>query len=162
MNDIRQAAETAKNLGKQLKAIIQVGEFLENISDLDQRAREAEVATTKAIEARDQAQEQLQKVELQVLAAQGDLADAKEEAAKLKADAVIYRDTAQAEARSMAKQVVDAAKSKAKEIEAKILAADEAHQEQLANFAKEIEAEQVRLDGLKSEADALRARLLGE
>lgn len=95
---INQAADAAQNLAKSLRSIIQVGEVLEEILDLEQTRTEAINSTRVAVgerdlamAAQDQAEATLRAAEVEVAAARsralGIVATAEDEVAKFRQDA---------------------------------------------------------------------------
>ncbi len=66
ITNINEAAKKAINQGKQLKAVVEVGEFLEEIGNLEQLAVEAERHAKEAVEKRARDLEALQQVQDQL------------------------------------------------------------------------------------------------
>ncbi|HEY1385977.1 MAG TPA: hypothetical protein VGF43_20290, partial [Dongiaceae bacterium] len=83
MSELKQAAEKAVNLGKQLKAVIEVGEFLSSLADLDKLARDARAAADVAVKARNEAQADLENINRQRANSEAALQSLKDQAGKV-------------------------------------------------------------------------------
>lgn len=162
MTDFRQAAEKAMNLGKQLKAVVEVGEFLEGIADAEQLAREANEAAEAATKRRDEVSEALADEEMVLRAAVERVGKAKEEAEKVSRDAKAVAAVIVAEANGKADKIVKEATAQAEKAVAQARVAFDAHNERMAKLAQEETAVVARLGKLKAELLELHKRLLGE
>lgn len=140
VDTIRQAADKAVNLGRQLQAVIEVGEFLATVADLDNLKGEAQAAVAKAIAAAIDAKAQL-------AYAQADVKLALEEAA----EARDFRDKARVEADTYSAKIIAEAKDGADTL-VRVAMADIAEKQaeadaKLEAAAKEIEA---RAEGIRN------------
>jgi len=83
MISVKQAAEKAMNLGKQFQAVIDVGEVLNDIGDLEMATSEAASLKEKANIAREQAEESLEEANTELETALSDVKNAKKSAIKI-------------------------------------------------------------------------------
>ncbi len=112
----KQAAEKAMNLGKQLQAVIDVGDVLDRIGNLDTAVAEAKEATTRAESDRQDAEEKLNNVQEEVDQALKELQDSKDEAIKILADTNTARATLLAKARADKDETIESASNHAADL----------------------------------------------
>ena len=105
----KQAAEKCMNLGKQFQAVIDIGECLDRIGNLETAIAEAKVATTTADSDRFAAEAKRADVQEQVNQALKELQDSKNEAIKILADTNIARENLLAKARADRDETVQVA-----------------------------------------------------
>lgn len=115
MTEILSAAKKAINLGKQLEAVVEVGEFLEKVGALDLVADETAQRASDAVQAEIEAQKRLETTEGNLAIAQEKLQTTYDEReateAKTRADRQKGIDEAEAAARQAATEIIDVAKA---------------------------------------------------
>ncbi len=116
MTTAAQAAKLARELGKQLKAVIEVSDFLGEIGDLEQATSEAKRAVEKAQQQRTVAQEELDVLDAQVQAEKTSLADTKVEKQKLSQEMKQFAAQKVAAARTDATKIVAVATEEANKV----------------------------------------------
>lgn len=165
MGELNQAAELAKGLAKQLRAIIAVGEALGQIANLDSARAEAKEQRDTAVQARLMAMHDLEQMLVVIEDAKAELnqlhievADAKPKAEAIAADIVGKAKREAADYLSSQKGAVDAMVA-AETI--KFAAVKAAHEAELQKLSDDIDRLTVSRDTLASEIKALRDRLAG-
>jgi cell division septum initiation protein DivIVA len=113
MTDFRQMADKAINLGKQLKAVMEVGEFLDSIGDLEQVRREARAAADTALQAQNKARAAREEAETELNAWTEKLAAARTEAEAKVREAEMQAKSLAVRAQAEAEQLLAEAKAKA-------------------------------------------------
>jgi len=109
MTTVKQAAEKAINLGKQLQAIIDVGEVLDQIGNLEEAKREASDLKTQAEIDRFNAEVILKELNIEIVQAEQYLKQTKNEAVKTLDDVNIARSNLLGQARAESKDMVSVA-----------------------------------------------------
>lgn len=159
MTTVKQAAEKAINLGKQLQAIIDVGEVLDEIGNLEEAKREAADLKKQAETDRFDAEAVLKELNEKIVDAEKYLQHTKNEAIKTLDDVNKARNHLLAKAREERDKIVKAATDKANEI----TKTAETRVSELTNQAdvliKENESLQKSLENLRYEMKVLRERL---
>jgi len=159
MTTVKQAAEKAINLGKQLQAIIDVGEVLDQIGNLEEAKREASDLKKKAETDHFEAASALKILRDKVHDAEHYLQQTKNEAVKTLDDVNIARDnlfaTAKEEAQNIVKAATDGANIAIKQGEKDVKVLTDQREELL----KESEQLSVDLGVLRYEMGQLRQRL---
>lgn len=146
----REAVEAAKTFTRQFEAVAKIAKALENISSLENSTQEAEAAKVAADALAVQAQEQLDKVLVDVKAAQTALADAlaARDAAHVEATQVVEKAAAQGDS------IVFSAKQEAEFLvsntKARIDEEERVHAGQLAAINTEIAVAQAELDRINA------------
>jgi hypothetical protein len=88
---LRQAAEKAVNLGRQLKAVIEVGEYLQGVVNLESLATEAQKRADEAVAARTEAEAALRSIQDEHASASANLEAVKAEASTVAAKLTAMR-----------------------------------------------------------------------
>ncbi len=155
----KQAAEKCMNLGKQFQAVIDIGECLDRIGNLETAISEAKVATTTADSDRFAAEAKRTDVQEKVDQALKELQDAKNEAIKVLDDVNIARTRLTAQAREQANQIVATATKGANDSVKKGQDQVDILLVRRENLLKETEEISTSLDALRYEMRQLRERL---
>lgn len=159
MTTLRDAADSAKNLAKTYKAVLDVATVLSNIADIDGATAEAEARRDRArVEAED-ARQTL--ATLQGLAAEAE--HKRNEAEKVAASIVIEtREEAFrviGEARDTVGKMLAKAQATVDDVNAGAAEFQKEHDARLVIFAQEEAEAQARVNALKAELAALKQRL---
>ncbi len=155
----KQAAEKAMNLGKQLQAVIEVGEVLNEIGDIELATEKAKEDTCAAQTIHFDTEVALKAIQDQVNIANVDFERVKREAKDLNADSKARRDHMIGKAREEASKMVEEATRGANDLVAK--AKNDIHtlQNKRDALLKEITDSQQAVTNLENQMKALRERL---
>lgn len=163
---IQQAAEKAVNLARQLKAVIEVGEFLQGVVNLDQVAAEAKAKAEKAraetqgvIEEADKQHARLTNIKQAVADAEAVLSEVQAEAKVVARDAAEAAAAVKREAAAAAAEIRSNVAAHQRQVEDQIASAKRGHEQALAGYAKEQEAARDATTKLQAELAAVKARL---
>jgi hypothetical protein len=163
---IQQAAEKAANLGRQFKAVIEVGEFLQEVVSLEQLATEANAKAEKAtaetqgvIAEYDKQNARLSAVTQAVADAEAVLSEMRAEAKEVERGAAEAAAKVKAVAAAEAQQIRDTVANHQRKVEDQIASAKRQHEETLAVYAKEQSAAADATNKVKAELAAVKARL---
>ncbi len=157
--NIRQAADQAMNLGKQLQAVIDVGNTLNELGDLAQAHSEALARTQTAVTEQEKAESELVKVQASIEVGKLDLSRARSEVKKVLANATQQEANILALAREEKEKI-----RKLNEESCKVLVENtnqEVHslENYKSNLTKEVVEMKSALTTLKDQMKALRERL---
>ncbi len=156
---IQDAATKAINLGKQLKAVIDIGECLQELGSLEQAITEAKRHATEAKFKREEAEQELDKVVVELKTAKFALSQtqidiaAKEQEAERVAGATVRK--AQEDAAKLSKTAAVDASTMILNAELKV----KADQQVSEDLAKKISKQQAELDHARSQMTALKESL---
>ncbi len=159
MTTVKQAAEKAMNLGKQLQAIIDVGEVLDQIGNLEEAKQEAADLKKKAEADRFDAEVALKELNGEVAETNAYIKRTKAEAVKILADTNVARERILGTAREEKDSTIKASNKVAAEI---IKTAEDTVSELTAQsdkLSKENETLEKSLNNLRYEMKVLRERL---
>ncbi len=155
----KQAAEKALNLGKQLQAVIDVGEVLNEIGDLESARKNAEDQAQDAIDAAEQALDDLKAIQDSLSSAKADLAAAKAEAIKTRDEAIVAHDhmiaVARAERDNMIRKATDSSNALVERAKSEI----DGMENRRDGLLKEITDNQKAVTNLENQMRALKDRL---
>ncbi len=115
MTTAAQVAKQAQQLGKQLKAVIEVGDFLEELGNLEQAISEADHAKTVAVDQRAEAQNELVLTKAALVAEQANLQAAKNTSRQVIDDAKARSEQLLASARNTATETLNTVGAQANE-----------------------------------------------
>ena len=155
----KQAAEKALNLGKQLQAVIDVGQVLNEIGDLEIAAYKSKVDANIAHKDCNEAMEELQVVTDAVNLAQIDVAAAKAEAIKTRDEAIVAHDHMIAVARSTRDDMIKKATDSSNALVERAKSEIHGLQNKRDGLLKEITDAQVGVTNLENQMHALKERL---
>ena len=155
----KQAAEKCMNLGKQFQAVIDVGECLDQIGNLEVATQEAEAAIETAVGLRAVAEQELADTKSQGRTASAEVKAAKQEAITILTDVNMARDRLLAQARAERDKIVGAATSAANTSIAEAQAKVGVLSKQSAAFSTDIKQLTGDLENLRYEMQVLRDRL---
>ena len=113
--DLKQAAAKAQNLGKQLQSVIDVGNCLDELGNLELARKEALTGLEKAQAEYAAAQHDLQGIRGEITRAKAALTLSEEAAVKTLDDVNTARQTLLAQARAQGKEIVESATKSANE-----------------------------------------------
>lgn len=156
---IKQAAEKAINLGKQLQAIIDVGKVLDQIGDLENAKVEAERDTKSAILTKEKFLKELSNVEQKLVVAKTDFKNVQEKTKKYSEESIVRHNSLIAEGRKERDKLITVATQGANELIAKANQTVKSLQEKRDRLLKEITDAQVAVTNLENQMRALKDRL---
>ncbi len=156
---IKNAAEKAMHLGKQLQAVVEVGKVLDEIGDLDNARIEAERDAKEADTAMQHAFDELSQVQTQVLTEKTDFERLKKESKEHVAEATARHDNIIAEARKERDALLAAANHSSEQRVAKANQEVNALQDTKDRLLKEITDAQKSVTNLENQMKALKERL---
>ena len=161
MITVKQAAEKAMNLGKQFQAVIEVGECLDKIGNLETATQEAQAAIDAAVNERAVVEDTLSQTQVQLQKAQQNLSETKNKAITILDDVNISRDRLFAQAKAERDKSIQAATSEANKLTEVAAGAIQKLTTQHKNLLKEVEDVTHSLQNLRYEMRELRERLDG-
>lgn len=154
-----QASKEAQNLGKQLKSVIKVGNYLAELGSLEQALAEAEPATARAKKAQAEAEKQLAQTEDQLQIAADALVVIKQDAQVTERESVIAAEHLVADARKTATEIVDLAAAEADQLTVKMQARIKVLGQERDALAQDTKRLRVKSVNLRTEMTALKERL---
>ena len=156
---IKNAAEKAMHLGKQLQAVIEVGKVLDEIGDLENAKQEAERDTKQAESNRFDAEAELAKTKQAIVIAENDFKTIKLAAKDYKNESTARCHLMLANARKERDKIVLAATRGSEERVNKATQEINSLQDKRDNLLQEITTVESRLHNLKDQMRGLRERL---
>lgn len=159
MITIKQTAEKAINLGKQLQAVIDVGEVLEEIGNLDNARIEAERDKQTAIVAKKKAEKELSKIEDCLAVVKNDYRNTQKQIKDQIVEGTSRHDHMIAEARKESDALVTNATQNSEELVVKATQVVNNLQDKRDKLLKEITNAQDRVSNLENQMRGLRERL---
>ncbi len=156
---IKNAAEKAMHLGKQLQAVVEVGKVLDEIGDLENAKVESERDARKAHEEFKQASEKRNLIRNSLAQSEKDLTFAKEKIKQTNAEATARHDHIIAEARKERDATLLAAKESSEQRVAKANQEVNALHDQRDKLLKEVTDVQAAVTALENQMKALKERL---
>ena len=159
MNSLQHTAKLAINLGKQLKAVIEVGEFLEQLGQYEAVAAEAERHTVDAKFRREKAEREHQQVVTDLKLAQEALEQTRNEEVELRQEAEYFAEAITRKAKENATKLLKTAAADASTMILKAGLKVKADQQVSEDLAKEIFEQQAELDHARNQMAALKESL---
>ncbi len=151
MTTAAQVGRSTINLGKQFKTVIEAGEFLEELGNLEQAITEAKRHATEAESLRTEAQQQYDQMSGELAFAQANLEQVQVDIGKKQQDAVLFNEAVIREAERKAVVIITRATAGAKTIieqaEAKAKTAQRMHD----TLEKVIESQRSKINKLRQQ-----------